>query len=443
VRPLQEFLRTETAGGMLLLAAAIVALIWANLPGTDSYADFWNAHIRLDLNVVDLDLSLQHWVNDALMAIFFFVVGMEIKRELLRGELANPRKAALPVAAALGGMIVPALIYTAVNAGGDGARGWGIPMATDIAFAVGVLTLLGPRVPVSLKVFLLALAIADDLGAIAVIAIFYSDSIEFGWLAAAIGAFALTAIMGRLGVRDLIVYIAVGLFAWLAVYESGVHATIAGVVLGLLTPVNAYFGKREVEQRVLDLAEQLRPGEEARTPERAELELSALGELEELARESRPVLDRLVQALHPWTSYAIIPVFALANAGVELSGGAVRDAATSPVALGVALGLVVGKPIGIALFSFVAVRSGLASLPAGVSWAMLAATGMIAGIGFTVSLFISELAFTSASLVDEAKIGILAGSALIGVAGFVALRSIAPPRSVRDELLEITEEASA
>ncbi|HET6614686.1 MAG TPA: Na+/H+ antiporter NhaA [Dehalococcoidia bacterium] len=447
VRPLQEFLSTETAGGVLLLLAAIAALIWANAPGTDSYADFWNAHIHLDLNVVDLDLSLQHWVNDALMAIFFFVVGMEIKRELLKGELADPRKAALPVAAALGGMIVPALIYASMNFGGDGSHGWGIPMATDIAFAVGVLTLLGTRVPVSLKVFLLALAITDDLGAIAVIAIFYSESIEFGWLAAAVGAVALTAVMGRLGVRDLIVYIAVGLFAWLAVYESGVHATIAGVALGLLAPVNAFFSNREVEQRVMGLAEELRRGEAEGTPEGDELGRSALRELEELARESRPVLDRLEHALHPWTSYAIIPIFALANAGVELSGDTVRDAATSPVGLGVALGLMLGKPIGITLFSFVAVRSGLASLPGGVSWAMLAATGMIAGIGFTVSLFIADLAFDSAALVDEAKIGILAGSALIGVAGFVALRWLSPaPAASRESHAssrEITEEASA
>jgi NhaA family Na+:H+ antiporter len=315
-------------------------------------------------------------------------------------------------------------------------------MATDIAFAVGVLTLLGPRVPVSLKVFLLALAIADDLGAIAVIAIFYTESIDFSWLAAAVAAVALTAVLGRLGVRDLVVYIAVGLFAWLAVYESGVHATIAGVALGLLAPVNAFFSNREVERRVVDLAEELRRGEAEGTPEGDELGRSALRELEELARESRPVLDRLEHALHPWTSYLIIPVFALANAGVELSGDVIRDAATSPVPLGVALGLTIGKPLGITLFSFAAVRAGLATLPNGVSWAMLAATGMIAGIGFTVSLFISELAFTSAALVDEAKIGILAGSALVGAAGFVTLRLLSPPGAGDGALHQVAEEAS-
>jgi len=442
VRPLQEFLRTETAGGVLLLVAAAAALVWANLPETDSYADFWNAHLVVDLNVVELDLSLSHWVNDGLMAIFFFVVGLEIKRELLKGELAEPRKAALPVAAALGGMIVPALIYAAFNVGGDGASGWGIPMATDIAFAVGVLALLGTRAPLALKVFLLALAIADDLGAIAVIAIFYTDDLQFGWLAAAAVTFAAVAMGGRLGVRDAVVYVALGLFGWFAVHESGVHATVAGVVLGLLTPVNAYYEDKQVERRVIELAEQLRRGEAEDTPEGDELGRSALRELEELARESRPVSDRLEHALHPWTSYVIIPIFALANAGVKLSGDTIADAVTSPISIGVALGLMLGKPIGIVAFSFIAVRIGVASLPEGVTWKMLLGTGMIAGIGFTVSLFIAELAFDSAELVDEAKIGILAGSALIGLAGFVVLRLASPRRPSEQTLAKEPQEAS-
>ena len=411
---------------MLLLAAAAAALVWANLPGTDSYADYWSARLMVDFNVAELDLSLASWVNDGLMAIFFFVVGLEIKRELLKGELAEPRKAALPVAAALGGMIVPALIYASLNIGGDGADGWGIPMATDIAFAVGVLALLGTRAPLALKVFLLALAIVDDLGAIAVIAIFYTDQIEFGWLAAAAAAFGATMVIGRFGIRAAMVYLALGLFAWFAVHESGVHATIAGVVLGLLTPVNAFYEDKQVERRVIELAEELRRGEAEDTPQGDELGRAALRELEELARESRPVSDRLEHALHPWTSYVIIPIFALANAGVELSGDRIADAVASPISIGVALGLVVGKPLGIVLFSFLAVRTGIASLPEGVSWAMLLGAGMIAGIGFTVSLFIAELAFESATHVDDAKLGILAGSALIGMAGFLALRLLSP-----------------
>jgi len=390
VRPLQEFLSTETAGGVLLLAAAAAALIWANAPLGDSYRDFWGAHVAVELRVVSLDLPLVKWVNDGLMAVFFFVVGLEIKREVLRGELADARRAALPVAAALGGMIVPALIYVAFNAGGDGAHGWGIPMATDIAFAVGVLALLGRRIPLSLKVFLLALAIVDDLGAIAVIAVFYTDDVSFGWLAAAAGVFALVFVLGRMRVRALWAYVAAGAVAWLAVHESGVHATIAGVAMGLLTPIDGTLGSRD----------------------------AAAG------AGGGPVLERLEHLLHPWASYAIVPIFALANAGVSLGGGALRDAASAPVSLGVAAGLVLGKPLGITIASLLAVRIGLATLPRGVSWPQIAGVSMVGGIGFTVSLFISDLAFTSAPLADQAKIGILAGSAAMGAAGFLVLRRV-------------------
>jgi NhaA family Na+:H+ antiporter len=381
VRPLQEFLRTETAGGALLLAATATALLWANAPFGGTYADFWGARISIDLNAVKIDEPLVSWVNDGLMTVFFFVAGLEIKREVLRGELASPRRAALPAIAALGGMIVPALIFLAFNLGREGERGWGIPMATDIAFAVGVLSLAGPRVPLSLKVFLLALAIVDDLGAIAVIAAFYTDALSLGWLAAAVGLFALTYALGRAGVRHVVIYAGIGVVAWLAMHESGVHATVAGVVLALLTPI------------------------------------------EPLPGDDRSVLARLEHALHPWASYLVVPVFAIANAGIALDGGAVRDAATSPVSAGVAAGLVLGKPLGIAAFSFAAIRLGLATLPDGVRWQQLAAAGMVAGVGFTVSIFVTGLAFTDAALVDDAKLGILAGSALIGVGGLLALRA--------------------
>ncbi|MEX2247430.1 MAG: Na+/H+ antiporter NhaA [Dehalococcoidia bacterium] len=380
VRPLQEFLSTETLGGVLLLAAAAVALAWVNI-ASDSYTDFWGRHASIDLPGLRIEESLREWVNDGLMAVFFFVVGLEIKRELLEGELADRRRATLPAVAALGGMVVPACIYLAFNAGESGSRGWGIPMATDIAFAVGVLALLGRRVPLALKVFLLALAIVDDLGAIAVIAIFYTEELSYGWLAAAAGLFALTAAFSRLGVRNVLVYAAVGVVAWVAVLESGVHATIAGVVMGLLTPTRPHI---------------------------------------EGSEES--VLGRLEHTLHPWTSFGVIPVFALANAGVELGGDAIADAVRSRVTVGVLLGLAVGKPAGILLFSWLAVRAGLAALPARTGWAQVAAASMIAGIGFTVSLFIAELAFSDAALVDDAKIGIFAGSALIGAAGFVLMR---------------------
>jgi NhaA family Na+:H+ antiporter len=439
VRPAQEFLQTESAGGILLLIATTAALVWANGPFGDSYADFWGAHIAVDLNVIEIDVSLQHWVNDALMAVFFFVVGLEIKYELLKGELAEPRKAALPVAAAVGGMVVPAALYLSLNInGGDDAGGWGIPMATDIAFSLGVLSLLGRRIPVSLKVFLLALAIVDDIGAILVIAVFYTDDLAPRWLAAAAAAFALVVIMGRMGIRDVIAYAAVGAFAWLAVFESGVHATVAGVVLGLLTPVEAHFKEQHFAERAPELLDRFGRAADEPSIAAAGTRQSALRDLEELSRESQPVLDRLEHALHPWTSYAIVPLFALANAGVELGGGAVADAARSSVALGIALGLMVGKPVGILLASWIAVRLGVASLPDGVGWRQVGAVGGIAGIGFTVSLFITTLAFSDAERVSDAKIAILFASVVMGVAGYSALRmasraSVAPEDGAQPE----------
>jgi NhaA family Na+:H+ antiporter len=372
---------------------------------------------------VKIDEPLVSWVNDGLMTVFFFVAGLEIKREVLRGELAAPRKAALPAIAALGGMVVPALIFLAFNLGRDGEHGWGIPMATDIAFAVGVLSLAGPRVPLSLKVFLLALAIVDDLGAIAVIAVFYTDGLALGWLAAATGLFVLTYALGRAGVRHVIIYAAIGVVAWLTMHESGVHATVAGVALGLLTPIDPHMGHGELEKSALDLVVDFRAGRRGGTRESAELSRSALRDLESLTRESQSVLDRLEHALHPWASYLVVPIFAIANAGIALDGGVVRDAASSPVSVGVAAGLVLGKPLGIAAFSFAAIKLGLATLPEGVRAQQLAAAGMVAGVGFTVSIFVTGLAFTDVALVDEAKLGILAGSALIGLAGLLAVRA--------------------
>ncbi|MBI2723555.1 MAG: Na+/H+ antiporter NhaA [Chloroflexi bacterium] len=422
VRPLQEFLTTETAGGALLLAATAVALLWANAPFSGTYGDFWGARISMDLNVVTLDETLVSWVNDGLMAVFFFVVGLEIKREVLKGELSEPRNAALPVVAALGGMVAPALIFLAFNLGRDGERGWGIPMATDIAFAMGVLSLVGSRVPLSLRVFLLALAIVDDLGAIAVIAVFYTEDLSPGWLAAALGLFLLTYALGRLGVRHLVVYAGIAAVAWVAVKESGVHATIAGVALALLTPAAPYVEREEVERSAVELVGDVRAGGRNGGDGSPAASREALHDLEEVSREGQSVLDRLEHALHPWASYAIVPIFALANAGIAIDGEVARAAVTSPTAWGVAAGLMLGKPLGITLFAFAAVRMGWAALPAGVRWGQLAGVAMIAGIGFTVSLFVTGLAFKDGALVDDAKLGILAGSALIGIAGLVVLR---------------------
>ncbi len=419
-RPLQEFLQTEAAGGVLLLLAAAAALVWANAPFGASYGNFWGTHLRAGTQHLSIDLTLRGWVNDALMALFFYVVGLEVKRETVHGELADRRSAALPVAAALGGMLVPATIYVAMNAGGAGGRGWGIPMATDIAFAVGIVALAGPRVPASLKVFLLALAIVDDIGAIVIIAAFYSDGIALGWLAGAGVLFAVVVAMGRAGVRSVTLYLIAGVIAWLVVFESGVHATIAGVALGLLTPISSPTAD-DVPDAARGLIEPHGHAEGGHQSD--ELTAAALSEVEELAPDGRPLLERAEHVLHPWTSYAVIPVFALANAGIAIDGGSLRDAVQSPIAVGVAAGLVIGKPVGVLCGAWLATRVGLAALPAGVRWRQLAAVALVAGIGFTVSLFISALAFTEPRLVDEAKLGILGGSLLMGAAGFLALRT--------------------
>jgi NhaA family Na+:H+ antiporter len=412
-QPLQEFLRTESAGGVLLLAAAVAALAWANAPFGETYGDVWGTHVAIHVGRVSIDDSLQQWINDGLMAIFFFVVGLEVKRETVRGELSQPRQAALPVAAALGGMMAPALIYLALNAGGSGERGWGIPMATDIAFAAGVVALAGPRVPSSLRAFLLALAIVDDIGAIIIIAIFYSGAIDFAWLAAAAGFLAVAAVLGRAGLRPPLVYLLAGTAAWLATYESGVHPTIAGVALGLLTPAGIIGGQRAVDAT---------PPAPSRTADgdREGADRGGASVLDTLSGDEQPLLDRMERALHPWSSFVIVPLFALANAGIAVDATSVRAAVHSPISIGVALGLVIGKPAGILLASWLGVRLGMAALPSGVAWQQLAAAAVVAGIGFTVSLFITDLAFTDPRLISDAKMGIIGGSLAMGIAGYVA-----------------------
>ena len=418
IRPAQQFVSTEALGGIALLAATMVALLWANSRWDASYFDLWAAHIDISSARISLHLSLHDVVNDGLMTVFFFVVGLEIKRELLLGELASLRKATLPVAAALGGMIVPALIYTAWNAGGEGAEGWGIPMATDIAFAVGVLALLGRRVPFSLKVFLLALAIVDDLGAIVVIAVFYTDTLSpeaIAWAIALIGA---VIVAQRAGIRSVCFYVVLGILLWLAVFKSGIHATIAGVILAALTPARSHFGSAEFDANSHDLQLRYRANLAADDREGAS---AALQEFERLARDSQPPLDRLEHLLHPWTSFLIVPIFALANAGIALDADLIRESASSAITLGIMMGLIVGKPAGIFLFAWLAVRTGLAVLPENVSFSHILGVGLLGGIGFTVSLFITGLAFTSGEFVDEAKIGILTGSLIAGVAGVLYL----------------------
>ena len=377
--PLREFLRAETAGGFALLAATIAALAWANLAPA-AYEALWHVPLAVPLPVTPLDLDARHWVNDGAMAVFFFVVGLEIKRELVDGELRRPRQAALPLLAAVGGVVLPALIYLAFNRDGDAARGWGIPMATDIAFAVGVLALVSPRVPIGLKVFLLSVAIVDDIGAIAVIAVFYSAGIELVWLAAAAVALTVFRAGWRMppGPARAAVLVAVAALAWVLVQGSGVHATIAGVALGLLVPAGG-----------------------AEDPSAAE---------------------RLEHTLHPWTSLLVVPVFALANAGVVLAPDALRQTIAHPVALGVFFGLAVGKVVGIGGAAYAAIRLGVAERPAGVTWAQLVGASALGGIGFTVSLFISQLAFTDEQTIAAAKIGTFAASLTCAAGGYLLLR---------------------
>jgi NhaA family Na+:H+ antiporter len=427
IAPLRNFLHTEAAGGVALVIATVVALVWANSPWKDSYVELWSTHLGITLGSHSIDLTLQEWVNDGLMAIFFFVVGLEIKRELVEGELRDPRRAALPAIAAVGGMVVPALIYVAINAGGSGAAGWGIPMATDIAMAVGVLSLLGSRVAPSLKLFLLALAIVDDIGAILVIAVFYSDHIELDALVAALVLAAAVAVARLVSINALPLYVLLGVALWLALHESGIHTTIDGVFLGLMAPT------RPVRQREL-------------IDETALTDLSSVAAAREttrLARESVSVVEWLEHLLHPWTSFVIVPLFALANAGIPLSASALSDAATSRITLGVVLGLVVGKLVGVAGATWLAVRLRVGTLPSDTTRQAVVGVAVLAGIGFTVSIFIAGLAFDDPGLQNEAKVGILAASIVAAVAGAAILVAGArAPRSGRldeaDQLPDLT-----
>jgi NhaA family Na+:H+ antiporter len=419
-RPIQRFLHVEAAGGIALLAGTIIALCWANSPWSDSYRDLWETRLSFDLGGHEIAEDLRHWVNDGLMALFFFVVGLEIKQELSEGgHLSNAKDAALPAIAALGGMVVPAAIYALVNAGGDGSGGWGIPMATDIAFALGVVALLGSRVPTGLKVMLLALAIVDDIGAIVVIAIFYSDDIQLGWALAALGGLALVAALARVRVWYRPIYAVLGVAVWFATFESGIHATIAGVALGLLAPARPLLPASAATAITAELSEdQAVTLDEVR---RASFRL----------RESVSVAERMQDALHPWTSYVVIPVFALANAGVLLSRDVLGDAASSPITIGVVLGLVVGKFLGITGAVALATRLRIGRLPDGVTIRQVRGIAALAGIGFTVSIFISGLAFEDA-VADEAKIGVLFASAVAALAGSFLLWRAVPDQPAEE-----------
>lgn len=383
IQPLQQFIQTESSGGILLLACAAVALVWANSPWGESYGRLWATPLTLGVPGASLREPLYLWINDALMAVFFLLVGLEIKREMLIGELASLKRSALPLAAAFGGMVVPASIYAALNAGAPTLRGWGIPMATDIAFALGAVSLLGARVPSGLKVFLTALAIVDDLGAVLVIALFYTAELSLLALAAAAAVFAVLIGCNLAGIRRLPVYLGLGVVLWIALFHSGVHATISGVLLAMTIPADTKAAKRP----------------DGRTD----------------AASSAPLL-RLERVLHAPVSYGIMPLFALANAGLRIDSS-IAHAFSEPITLGVLLGLLVGKPIGITTASWLVVRARLAALPEGVSWRKLGGVAWLGGIGFTMSLFIAGLAFTDPAQLASAKAGVLTGSLLAGIGG--------------------------
>lgn len=421
VRPVLRFIEIEAASGVLLLAAAVVAIAWANSPWNEGYvALFEEMRLLLSFGPIEIDETFGHFINDGLMVIFFFVVGLEIKREMVQGDLADPRSAALPAMAALGGMVIPALIYVIVTAGlgGDALRGWGIPMATDIAFAVGLVSLLGRRVPPGGKLFLLALAIADDIGAIVVIALFYTGDTQLGWLGAAVAGLVVVWVAQRVGIRSYVFYIPAAVVVWYATFRSGVHATLAGVALAFLTPTRALYSSEEFDIKARRILDTYPAGSTDEDEERADHEAALLTEI---AIETRSPLDRLGTRLHPWSSFVILPLFALANAGVSFAGTDFDAAAPVRVALGVALGLLVGKMIGITAFTWLAVKTGLGRLPPAVTWTQVVGLAAAAGIGFTVSLFVTGLAFTDPTLADAARVGVLAGSIVAGGVGAVFL----------------------
>lgn len=414
-RPLERFLQIEAASGILLLLSAAAAIFWANSPWADTYRYLWQLPVGISIGGFSFERSLEWIVNDGLMVIFFFVVGLEIRREIHRGELSEWQRAALPATAALGGMVAPALIYLAIAGEPTTRSGWGVPMATDIAFAVGILTLLGKRVPAALRVLLLAVAVIDDLGAIIVIALFYSAGINISGFFIGAAGFLGILTMQRFGVRSKLLYVIPSVVAWAGIYIAGAHPTIAGVIVGLMTPVTAWLGPQGFLQTIhLDLQEI----EKSKSGNMSTHDLaSTLKHFSQARREVMSPADSLIEMLHPWVAFVIMPIFALANAGVSLTGFTFGPAATT-VALAVTVGLLVGKPLGILLLSWVAIKSRLAILPAGITFKHLLVLGVVAGVGFTMALFIAQLAFTDEVLLASAKLGILAAS---GAAGIIAL----------------------
>jgi Na+:H+ antiporter, NhaA family len=422
VGPLQEFMHNSAAGGIVLMSAAVLALIFANTPLSESYNGVLHSEIGVTVGSYELRADVLHWVNDGLMAVFFFLVGLEMKRELLVGELSNRRAAVFPLIAAIGGATVPALIYAALNLGREGAGGWGVPMATDIAFALGVLALLGSRVPFALKVFLTSVAIVDDLIAVIVIAIFYSVGINFVALGIGVGVLVAMLALNLLGVHRTSVFAVLSIAVWLAFFESGVHATIAGVLAAWMVPARFKMEPADFVRRVRAMLDRFETmPESADRLMTGQRQQDAVIEIEDACEAVQAPLQNMEHSLHFPVNFVIVPLFALANAGVALSlSGLEGDAGL--VTLGIVVGLVVGKPIGIMLAGWLAVRLGLGALPQDTGWAQMLGAACLGGVGFTMSLFIAALAFGEGPLLESAKLGILAASLVSGTLGYFLLR---------------------
>lgn len=421
--PFQEFFHQQAAGGILLMVCTVAALVWANSPWAGVYDAIWHTELSVGLGAWTIAKPLHVWINDGLMAIFFFSVGLEIKREVLVGELATRKKAMLPISAAVGGMLVPAALYLALNVGRPGANGWGIPMATDIAFALGVLAILGDRVCLSVKVFLTALAIVDDIGAVLVIALFYTADLSFYAFAVAAAFLGALIAANRAGAHNPLVYTFLGLGLWAAFLKSGVHPTVAGVIIAMTIPARPKMSDTEFLERSQKILDAFRhaSGKGARMLASDNQRRSAAA----LTRASQLVqtpLQRMEHELHPWVTFLIMPLFALANAGVGLGAG-IADALTDRVSLGIIAGLIIGKQAGITLFAWLAVKTGLAALPGDISWKDIYAAGWLGGIGFTMSLFIANLAFDGSPFLSVSKVGILAASFIAGVVGWAMFKS--------------------
>lgn len=421
--PIQRFFQQEAAGGILLMVSAVVAIIWANTPFAETYFNLWHIHVGVDFGALTIHKHLLHWINDGLMAIFFLLVGLEIKREVLSGELASRKKASLPIAAAIGGMAVPALIYVAINAGSPTINGWGVPMATDIAFALGIIILLGKRVPVALKVFLVALAIVDDLGAVLVIAFFYTSKLSLGALGVAGLFLAAMIVANKLGVRRLTIYCILGVGLWIAFLKSGIHATLAGVLMAMTIPSSRKISPQAFMEVGKNAMYKYMGATKADQKDLNHKQEHAIHDIEHASKEVTPPALRLEHALHGLVAFLIMPVFAFANAGVSFAGIDLAASLTSKVTLGIMLGLFLGKQIGVFGFSWLAIKTGIAEMPARTSWKQIYGVSLLSGIGFTMSLFIASLAFGEGQMLDLAKLGIFVASFACGIGGWFILSS--------------------